>query len=138
MNEVLKVKNLTKTYLKKKEKIVILDHVNYQFNAGIFYCVNGKIGAGKTTLVEILGLLKCYDAGQLIIDNQEISKLNSKQKSILRNKKIGFVFQSFYLIPTMTALENVMLPAYLDRTKTKTEIKEKALALLKNMDLKDR
>lgn len=138
MKEVLKVKDLTKVYLKKKEKIVVLDRVSYQFNAGRFYCVNGKSGAGKTTLIEILGLLKGYDKGQLVIDNQKISKLNSKQKSNLRNKKIGFVFQSFYLIPTMNALENVMLPMYLDRTKSKKEIKEKALSLLEIMDLKNR
>ena len=138
MKEVLKVKDLTKVYLKKKEKIVVLDHVSYQFNAGRFYCVNGKSGAGKTTLIEILGLLKGYDDGQLVIDNQQISTLNSKQKSNLRNKKIGFIFQSFYLIPTMTALENIMLPMYLDQTKSKKEMKEKALSLLEIMDLKNR
>ncbi len=138
MKEVLKVKNLTKTYLKKKKKIIVLDHLNYQFNAGKFYCVNGKSGAGKTTFVEILGLLKEYDEGQILVDNQDASKLNSKQKSSLRNQKIGFVFQSFYLIPTMTAIENVMLPMYLDRTKSKKEIRKRALNLLDIMGLKDR
>jgi len=138
MKEVLKIKDLTKSYLKKKEKIVILDHVNYQFSAGKFYCVHGKSGAGKTTLIEILGLLKGYDEGHVFIDNQDISELNNKQKSNLRNQKIGFVFQSFYLIPTMTALENVMLPMYLDKTQTKQQIKEKAINLLKTMNLQDR
>ncbi len=138
MEEVLKIKNLTKSYSKKKEKITILDHVSYQFKIGKFYCVNGKSGAGKTTLIEMIGLLKEYDDGQILIDNQDISKLNGKQKSELRNKKIGFVFQSFYLIPTMTALENVMLPMYLNKKKSKKEIKEKARSLLEGMDLKDR
>lgn len=138
MKEVLKVKNLTKTYLKKKKKIIVLNHLNCQFSEGKFYCVNGKSGAGKTTLVEILGLLKGYDEGQILVDNQDVSKLNSKQKSNLRNQKIGFVFQSFYLIPTMTAIENVMLPMYLDKTKSKKEIRKRALDLLNIMGLKDR
>lgn len=138
MKEVLKIENLTKTYIKSKRKFCVLSNVNYNFNSNTFYCINGKSGAGKTTLIEILGLLKNYENGKLIINGKDTSELSEKEKAIIRNQKIGFVFQSFYLIPTMTALENVMLPLYVNKKINKKEIKLKALELLNNMNLKDR
>lgn len=138
MKEVLKIENLTKTYIKSKRKFCVLNNINYNFNSNTFYCINGKSGAGKTTLIEILGLLKNYENGKLIINGKDTSELSEKEKAIIRNQKIGFVFQSFYLIPTMTALENVMLPLYVNKKINKKEIKLKALELLNNMNLKDR
>ena len=123
MKEVLKIENLTKTYIKSKRKFCVLNNVNYNFNSNTFYCINGKSGAGKTTLIEILGLLKNYENGKLIINGKDTSELSEKEKAIIRNQKIGFVFQSFYLIPTMTALENVMLPLYVNKKINKKEIK---------------
>ena len=83
-------------------------------------------------------MLKNYENGKLIINGKDTSELSEKEKAIIRNQKIGFVFQSFYLIPTMTALENVMLPLYVNKKINKKEIKLKALELLNNMNLKDR
>lgn len=138
MKEVLKIENLTKTYIKSKRKLCILNNINYKFNSNTFYCINGKSGAGKTTLIEILGLLKKYENGNLIINGKDTSELSEKEKAIIRNQEIGFIFQSFYLIPTMTALENVMLPLYVNKKINKKEIELKALELLDNMNLKDR
>ncbi len=138
MGKILEIRHLIKSYTKKKKKILILDNIDYQFFTNTFYCIIGKSGAGKTTLIEVLGLLKSFDEGEILIDNKNISLLNDKQKSNIRNKKIGFIFQSFYLIPSMTALENVMLPMYLDKSKNKKAIEEAALRLLKKMDLEDR
>lgn len=138
MKEVLKIEKLTKTYTKSKRKICVLNNINYIFDSNTFYCINGKSGVGKTTLIEILGLLKKYENGNLIINGQNTSNLSEKQKAIIRNQEIGFVFQSFYLISTMTALENVMLPLCINKKMNKEEIKLKALELLDKMSLKDR
>ena len=138
MKEVLKIENLTKTYIKSKRKLYVLNNITYDFKSNTFYCINGKSGAGKTTLIEILGLLKSYENGNLKINGKDTSELSEKEKAIIRNQEIGFVFQSFYLIPTMTALENVMLPLYVNKKMSKKEIKLKALEILDNMNLKDR
>ncbi len=138
MQEVIKLKDVTKIYKKNHQEIVILENINYNFFKGKTYCIMGKSGSGKTTLIEMLGLLKKPTLGTIYLNNKDISKMSEKEKSSIINTEIGFIFQSFYLIPTMTALENVMLPMYLNKKMSLSKIKLQAEKLLKKMGLEDR
>ena len=135
---MLKIVDVNKSYYKKKKEIKVLDGVNYEFKASKLYCIIGKSGAGKTTLIEILGLLLDFDSGKILIDGEDISKLNDNEKAIIRNKKIGFIFQSYYLNPLMKAYENVMLPMYLNKKLNNKERMKSAYELLAKVDLKNR
>lgn len=133
---MLKIENLSKSYNGKK--IVVLKKINYEFKENKIYCIIGKSGAGKSTLVEILGLLLDYDDGKIMINGKYISTKSESEKAKIRNKEIGFVFQSYYLNPFMKAYENVMLPMFLDKRKSKKEMKDRAYKLLNIVGLKDR
>ncbi len=133
---MLELKNVSKSY--KKNKVVVLDNINYKFQYKTFYCINGKSGAGKSTLIQLLGLLISPNDGTIKIDGKDVSKLSSNEKARIRNKTIGFVFQSYYLNPLMKAYENVMLPTYTDNSLTNEERKDKAMRLLQNLGLKNR
>lgn len=98
----------------------------------------GESGAGKSTLIQILGILKDFDSGELIIDGKNVEQLNSKEKALIRNKKIGFVFQSFYLNPLLKAFENVMLPLNINCKLSEKEKKKTAVEKLKYFGLTDR
>ncbi len=135
---VLEVRNISKVYRKKKQKIEVLKNVSYQFEKGTFYWINGKSGAGKSTLIQIIGLLLSPSEGSILIENKDVSTLSDKEKAEIRNQKIGFVFQSFYLNPLMKAYENVMLPMYIHSKYSKEERKEEAFRLLEFVGLKDR
>lgn len=133
---MLELKNVSKSY--KKNKVVVLDNINYKFQYKTFYCINGKSGAGKSTLIQLLGLLISPNDGTIKIDGKDVSKLSSNEKARIRNKTIGFVFQSYYLNPLMKAYENVMLPTYTDNSLSNEERKDKAMRLLQNLGLKNR
>lgn len=135
---VLECQNIKKTYKKKNKKLVVLKEINYKFTAGKVYAIVGKSGAGKTTLINILGLLKKPDTGNIIILGEDTTKLSENKKAECRNEKIGFIFQSFYLDPLMTAEENIKLPMYLNPNRKKTEIKSRVEELLQEMELEDR
>lgn len=135
---MIAIKNITKSYTKKKKKILILNNVTYKFANGNMYCINGNSGTGKTTLIQILGLMQDFDEGNIFIDDINISNLNDKEASKIRNQKIGFVFQNFYLNPILTAYENVMLPMLLTPYLTKQQMKDKAYNLLKLLGLENR
>ena len=135
---MLKLEKINKTYIKKNAKIEILKNISYEFQNGKLYCIIGKSGAGKSTLIEIMGLLLKYDSGEIIINEKNVSLLNETEKALIRNKEIGFIFQSYYLNPLMKAYENVMLPMYLDKTLNNETRKENAYSLLSQVDLKGR
>lgn len=134
----MKLININKTYKTKAGELHILKDINIEFNNNNFYAIMGRSGSGKSTLVNILGLLDNYDSGEYIIDNKDISKLNDKEKSYIRGLSIGFVFQSFYLNNNLTALENVMLPLYINKEINKCDRKNIALSYLKKLGLDDR
>lgn len=134
----MKLININKTYKTKAGELHILKDINIEFNNNNFYAIMGRSGSGKSTLVNILGLLDNYDSGEYIIDNKDISKLNDKEKSYIRGLSIGFVFQSFYLNNNLTALENVMLPLYINKEINKRDRKDIALSYLKKLGLDDR
>ncbi|RPD98628.1 ABC transporter ATP-binding protein [Aureibaculum marinum] len=109
---MIEIKNLHKSYPIGKDKLHVLKGLNLSIKEGEFVSIMGSSGSGKSTLLNILGLLDEHDEGEYILNGQVIQKLNEKKAAILRNKFLGFVFQSFNLINYKTALENVSLPLY--------------------------
>ena len=135
---MLKLINIIKNYNKDGKKLNVLENVNYEFNPGYLYCIIGKSGAGKTTLIEILGLLLNYDSGSLYVNDKDVTKLSDNEKSEIRNKNIGFVFQNYYLNPLMKAYENVMLPMYLNEKIDNKDRINLAYKLLAKVELENR
>lgn len=108
--EIIKVNGLSKIYRTEEIKTLALENINLDINEGEFLSIMGPSGCGKSTLLNIIGLLDSPTEGSVIIDGQETSKMNDRQLTRLRNEKLGFVFQSFHLIPSLNVIENVMLP----------------------------
>jgi len=121
---VIKVENLYKYYPMGKEKYPALKNINLSINKGEFVAIIGPSGSGKSTLLNIIGGLDRPSEGKVYVDGQDIFKLNDARISKYRNKKIGFVFQFFYLEPTYTVLENVMLPLIFSKSNSR-ELKDK-------------
>lgn len=133
MEILLSAKNISKTFQGKK----VLDDINIEINNAEIVAISGASGAGKTTLLNILSTLDKPDdtiKSSLIIDNQEIFVLGKNDLAVLRNKKIGFVFQFHELIPELNVLENVCLPGWI---KKDNNVKKKAEELLKYFGLED-
>jgi len=130
------LEDICKTYQKNGNvKVVALKDVSINIENGEFVAITGPSGSGKSTLMNILGLLDRPDSGKYLLEGREVSKLIIDELAKLRNEKIGFVFQSFHLLPRTSALENVELPLiYADRTN----IKDRALSTLKIVGLEDR
>ena len=137
-NKVIKLKNVNKIYKTKAEEIHILKNVNLSFSKGDFVSIQGKSGSGKTTLLNILGLLDIPTNGEMFIDNKIINYRNEKIKNKIRNEKMGFVFQFHYLLNEFTALENVMMPAFINKNFNKKELKDRAMELLEMVGLGER
>ena len=127
---MLELKSISKVYSSKTERIDALLNVSYKFESGKFYAIMGHSGSGKSTLISIMGLICDYSEGEYLIDNQNVAKLNEMEKSNLRNKKIGFVFQDYYLDLNLRAYENVILPMFVNKNFPKSERKSKAIELL--------
>jgi len=137
-NKIIELKNVNKIYKTKAEEIHILKNINLSFSKGNFVSIQGKSGSGKTTLLNILGLLDVPTNGDMFIDEKKINYKNEKIKNRIRNEKIGFVFQFHYLLNEFTALENVMMPALINKNLDKKEIKKRALELLDLVGLSER
>ncbi|OGY24644.1 MAG: macrolide ABC transporter ATP-binding protein [Candidatus Woykebacteria bacterium RBG_13_40_7b] len=135
---IIKAENLKKSYKMSKTNMVnALNGAGIEVKEGDFTAIVGPSGCGKSTLLHILGLLDRPDEGTLTIDDVNVSKMKEKQAYKLRAKKIGFVFQGFNLIPTLTALENIMLAGKYGGLKY-GERKERAMKLLEEMGLESR
>ncbi len=107
----IELKDICKTYTVGANRISALDHFSVEIEAGEFAVVLGPSGSGKTTFLNILGGLELPDSGQIVVGGEPVSGLSEKQLTDYRRRKVGFVFQFFNLLPTLTALENVMLTA---------------------------
>jgi ABC-type lipoprotein export system ATPase subunit len=132
------LKNIEKFYSFEGKKIYALTGINYNFENGKFYAVMGNSGSGKTTLLHIIGTLENPSDGTIIIDENDISKISEDEKSSLRNKDIGFVFQNFYLNNNMKAYENVMLPMFLDNKIKIHDMIKKSKTILSDLGLSER
>jgi len=138
MKIIISAKNLKKSYRMSKTNVIqALKGVDFEVKEGDFTAIVGPSGCGKSTLLHIMGLLDRPDSGTLKIDDLDVSKMKEKQAYKIRAKKIGFVFQGFNLIPTLTALENIMLAGKYGGQKL-SERKERAQELLGMMGLKER
>ena len=134
----MELKNITKKYKSGSKSITVLDNVSINFKIGKFYAITGHSGSGKTTLIKVLGLIEKIDSGEYYIDGEKINIFNDKIISKIRKEKIGYIFQDYYLNEYMTALENVMIPLYLNKKLNRKERYKYALYLLDMFGLKDR
>ena len=130
---MIDIKNITKSF----GSLQVLKGINLHINKGEVVSIVGPSGAGKTTLLQIIGTLDSPDSGDITIDGIDVRKLNQKKLADFRNKHIGFVFQFQQLLPEFTAIENIMIPAFI-AGMSKSEAKKRAMELLDFMGLADR
>lgn len=137
MPTIIRARNLSKVYKTETVETVALNNVSFDIEKGEFVAIMGPSGSGKSTLMHILGALDTPTNGEYILDGENVSKLQDDELAEIRNRKIGFVFQAFNLLPRRTALQNVMLPmAY--AAISKEQRLEKAKKYLKMVGLEDR
>lgn len=134
----IEIINGYKEYIKKKEKISVLDNINVKFEKEKLYAIMGESGSGKTTLLNIIGTLDTLTKGKLLINDKEIINLKDEEKAKIRMKEIGFVFQNFYLNPNMTVEENIMQPMYINPEYNRISMEEKTEELIKMVGLESR
>jgi len=133
---MIKIEKLHKSYPIGKDSLHVLKGIDLLIKEGEFVSIMGSSGSGKSTLLNIVGLLDIHDKGDYYLNDQLIKNMNEKKAAILRNKFLGFVFQSFNLISYKTALENVALPLYYKGMKRKERLKV-ALEYLEKVGLKN-
>ncbi|MBS4220973.1 ABC transporter ATP-binding protein [Bacillus sp. FJAT-49711] len=134
---MIQINNIKKEYELGGEKVLALQSVSLNIQKGDFISIIGPSGSGKSTFMNMIGCLDRPDSGEYFLDSEEVGKMKSSQLAIVRNEKIGFIFQNFNLIPKLTAVENVELPLIYRGIKT-TERREIALDALKKVGLVDR
>ncbi|MBP3845295.1 MAG: ABC transporter ATP-binding protein [Prevotella sp.] len=130
---MIRIENITKSF----GSLQVLKGINLLIEKGEIVSIVGPSGAGKTTLLQIMGTLSHPDSGSVFIDNIDVTRLSQKKLADFRNQHIGFVFQFHQLLPEFTALENIMIPAYIAGTSQR-EAKQRALNLLDFMGLSER
>ncbi len=134
---ILKIKNLTRTYIEDKVSTAVLKGINLEIEEGKITAITGKSGSGKSTLLHILGTLDKPTSGEIIFKGKDLTNLTNDAKAAFRNKNLGFIYQFHYLLGDFTALENVMLPNLIGGSPEK-ETRKKALNILEKVGLKDR
>lgn len=132
---ILALQHVSKTYQSGSRKLTVLDQVTFSIQAGETIAIVGPSGSGKTTLLGLCAGLDSSSTGSVLLNGEALERLNEDQRAAVRSRDVGFIFQNFQLLPTLTALENVMVPLEL---KKKTNAKEKAMELLDKVGLKDR
>jgi len=135
--KIIKLRNLKKIYRMGDEKIAAVNNVTLDFERGEICCLLGKSGSGKSTLLNLISGLEKPTKGEIIILGKHVERMDENQLAAFRQKNIGFVFQSYNLLSTLTALENVMLPLVFVKTPIK-ERRERAMEMLKNVGLENR
>lgn len=135
MAKILNVSNLKKSYSSGSGSLTVLDDISFSIEEGETFAIVGPSGSGKTTLLGLSAGLDRPDSGNIELCGVEISTLNEDERALLRNRKVGFIFQDFQLLPTLTAQENVAVPLELQGAKNAAE---KAKNLLEKVGLSDR
>lgn len=134
-HSMLSVKNLTKTYHSGHRALTVLDDVSFTVEAGETFSIVGPSGSGKTTLLGLCAGLDRATSGSVILNGHPLDNLTEDERAAVRNENVGFIFQNFQLIPTLTALENVMVPMEL---RGMTGIQKQCMELLDRVGLADR
>jgi len=134
--EILKITGVKKTYQKGKIEVNALNGVDLVINKGEFLAIVGPSGSGKTTLLNIIGCLDKATSGSVVYTGKELHSMDEKSLSQYRKENIGFIFQSYNLIPVLTVLENIELPMILDKKLTSSQKREKAMAIIEEVGLK--
>lgn len=133
--EILKVKNLCKTYGKGATLVKALDNVSFSVEKGEFVAIVGTSGSGKSTLLHLLGAVDKPTSGEIIIDGENVYKLNENNLAVFRRRQVGLIYQFYNLIPILNVTENVTLPILLDGRKVDEEYLDELISIL---NLKDR
>ncbi|MDX2305505.1 MAG: ABC transporter ATP-binding protein [Microscillaceae bacterium] len=135
MTNILEVNNLTKIYQSKTKALTVLHEVSFTIESGDIFSIVGTSGSGKTTLLGLCAGLDRASSGSVLLNGILLDNLNEDKRAEIRNQYVGFIFQNFQLIPTLTALENVMVPLELRKEKN---IRKRSLELLDKVGLADR
>ncbi len=137
--ELIKLEDIRKTYLLGEIELPVLKGISLAIQCGEIVALMGASGSGKTTLMNILGCLDRPTSGKYWLDREEISRISADERALVRNRKMGFVFQSFNLLPRTSALENVMIPlSYSAEHLSDREARRRAAAMLERVGLGDR
>ncbi len=137
MDKLIECKRLVKQY-GKEIPFLALDHIDLTINKAEFASIIGPSGSGKTTLLNLLGTLDTISDGELFFEDVSLREKNANELSAFRNQKIGFIFQFHHLLPEFTALENVLMPSWINAKKPTMDQKERAIELLKIVGLDDK
>ena len=137
MESIIEVKNVTKIYRVGGEKVLALDNVSFSINKGEFCCLLGSSGSGKSTLLNLMAGIEKITKGDIFIKGKNVSKMGEHQLAKFRQKYLGFVFQSYNLVSSLNALENVTLPLIFKEEKVRVRNK-KAKEMLINVGLGER
>lgn len=136
-NSAVEARGLKKTYQEGSSSVQVLKGVDLKVEPGEIVAIVGTSGSGKSTLLQCLGGLDVFDEGTVKIDGEELSHLTEKERTVLRNRKLGFVYQFHHLLPEFSAWENIAMPLRIRRDSA-SYAEEKALEILKLMGLEDR
>jgi len=135
MTKILNVRNLKKTYTSGSKNLTVIDDISFSIEEGDTFAIVGPSGSGKTTLLGLCAGLDEINDGLIELCGEDLSSLNEDQRALLRNEKVGFIFQDFQLLPTLTALENVSVPLELQGAANASK---DAMELLNKVGLGDR
>mgnify|MGYP003632387997 FL=1 len=133
--KILKIHELEKTYTSGSKKLTVLSDISFDIEKGSIFSIVGPSGSGKTTLLGLCAGLDHPSAGNIELCGSNLKDLNEDERALLRNKEVGFIFQNFQLLPTLTALENVIVPLELQGEKNATKV---GLELLEKVGLSNR
>ncbi len=133
--EIIRLENVSKIYGSGEGEVRALDNLSLSINKGSITSIMGASGSGKSTLLHLMGGVDVPTEGKVYVEGQEISKFSDEQLSILRRRKVGFVFQSYHLMPVLNVEENIVLPILLDHRKPDWEYVDQ---LIKRLDMEDK